>query len=895
MSVYAAFIMTGGTITGNKVTGSTWEHMGGGVYGFYKGTFEMSGGTIESNTAQNGGGVSMYDGCTFKMTGGTIKSNSAQNGADGVFAYNGGNFEMTDGYMLNAVLKSGANSSVSVSGGKFSQAAFDSVNTILSEQDMQLIQTSPAETDGSFSAAAAGTAHTHADGAEFATALSTTGGALAEGKYYLAGDVILTTDLTISGEVTLCLNGHKLTGTRQGSVITVNSGAAFTLCDCSTEANNVIGGVTYTTGVVTGGYALGNGGGGVYVNGGTFTMSGGTIAKNVAVSSGGGVYVDGGTFIMSGTAAIKDNVVDRLGDVGKGVHVAYGTFTMEGGKISDGICLSHKGEATINGGEINADTAVAIADAEGVVLKLVGGSITGETAGIAIESGAADVQIGGGAVKGMMGVYVKDAEGATLAVSEGGSVDGTLAGIFLENGAIEVTVSGGTVTGVRAGVLADSSAADIAVSGGKISSLHVNSGAVSVSGGYFAVAPEVDGYTAVETAEGGEGYGYTLYENGDTSAYAAADVSAVYGEAYTYSVTNPNGVEVTYSQTPPAAAGSYTVTATFAACRDDANRTYYPETEVRFTVTVAKAAGTNAPEYEKPTGLSVCVGRTLGDIVLPENWAWADGAASVGDTAGEKTFVAVFTPDDTDNYNAEEVALTVTVAPHIEVVDPAKEPTCTESGLTEGKHCSVCGVVLEKQETIAALNHDYTDVTPVWNWEGLTSATASFACAREGCEHVEVVTAVITNEVTTASTCKTEGVRTYTATVTFGEKTFTDSKTEAIAKAAHTPETIPGKAATCTETGLTEGSKCSVCGEMLKEQETIPASGHDFGDWTVTKEAGIGSEGEETRICTRCGETETRTIPAKEFPVWAIVLICVGFTAIVSGIIAVVIVIRKRK
>lgn len=126
---------------------------------------------------------------------------------------------------------------------------------------------------------------------------------------------------------------------------------------------------------------------------------------------------------------------------------------------------------------------------------------------------------------------------STTGVVTGGSVDGVLAGIFLENGAIEVTVSGGTITGVRAGVLADSSAADIAVSGGKMSSLYVNSGAVSVSGGYFAAAPEVDGCTAVETAAGGEDYGYTLYESGDTSAYAVADVSAVYGESYTYSVT----------------------------------------------------------------------------------------------------------------------------------------------------------------------------------------------------------------------------------------------------------------------------------------------------------------------------------------------------------------------
>lgn len=38
----------------------------------------------------------------------------------------------------------------------------------------------------------------------------------------------------------------------------------------------------------------------------------------------------------------------------------------------------------------------------------------------------------------------------------------------------------------------------------------------------------------------------------------------------------------------------------------------------------------------------------------------------------------------------------------------------------------------------------------------------------------------------------------------------------------HTPVTIPAVAPTHTETGLTEGSRCSVCGEILKAQETVP-------------------------------------------------------------------------
>jgi len=65
---------------------------------------------------------------------------------------------------------------------------------------------------------------------------------------------------------------------------------------------------------------------------------------------------------------------------------------------------------------------------------------------------------------------------------------------------------------------------------------------------------------------------------------------------------------------------------------------------------------------------------------------------------------------------------------------------------------------------------------------------------------------------------------------------------ETIAAPGHTKETVPGYAATKTEPGLTDGEKCSVCGKVLKAQEEIPATGLWNGSTAKEFAGGSGTE-----------------------------------------------------
>ena len=129
---------------------------------------------------------------------------------------------------------------------------------------------------------------------------------------------------------------------------------------------------------------------------------------------------------------------------------------------------------------------------------------------------------------------------------------------------------------------------------------------------------------------------------------------------------------------------------------------------------------------------------------------------------------------------------------HVEIIDNAVAATCTETGLTEGKHCSRCNEILVDQTTVAALGHDYGSV------------------------------------VTTSPTCTNQGYTTYTCHC--GNSYVANE----IAALGHTEVIDSAVEPTCDKNGLTEGKHCTSCGINTVSQETISPLGHSWENGICT-------------------------------------------------------------
>ena len=270
-----------------------------------------------------------------------------------------------------------------------------------------------------------------------------------------------------------------------------------------------------------------------------------------------------------------------------------------------------------------------------------------------------------------------------------------------------------------------------------------------------------------------------------------------------------------------------------------------------------------------------------------------------------------WTKGENNTYTATATFTCANDEKHVETVDAkvtekSDGATCTEAGKItytatvkfEGKDYTDT-----KTEEVAALGHNYGE--PTWNWskgdDGSYTAIATFTCDR--CKDVQKVVATVGDPVETKATCTKAGKITYTATVAFNGKDYTNTREEATKPIGHKygeptwnwtkgenntytatatftcandekhVETVDAKVteksdgATCTEAGkITYTATVTFEGKDYKDTKTekVAALGHDYKvsekdgwKWTADKEKGYTAVA--TFVCSRCKDSHDVT------------------------------------
>ena len=199
-----------------------------------------------------------------------------------------------------------------------------------------------------------------------------------------------------------------------------------------------------------------------------------------------------------------------------------------------------------------------------------------------------------------------------------------------------------------------------------------------------------------------------------------------------------------------------------------------------------------------------------------------------------------------DQYDYEEFTFKIRVitCTHSNLTKTAAvKATCKAEGHTEYWTCSDCGKIFKdsagKEEiTLADTVIARTDHT--WGeWQTATEPT----CTKAGAKARE------------CTVCH-------------------EKQTEEIPAAGHKLTKTAGTHATCEEPGSIDSWNCSACGKIFKSSEakpedeitaadlTVPALGHDWGEWTEVTPATETAEGEEQRVCKNDpNHVQTRPIP----------------------------------
>ena len=316
---------------------------------------------------------------------------------------------------------------------------------------------------------------------------------LTEGTYFLCNNVNLTQTLVIQGDVTLDLNGFVLKITGSGSVIKIESGT-LTLVDSHPAAIHKFvkntddlwmldesqGAGIVRGGIITGGNAGYNDGGGVYVcPGAGLVMRGGSIVGCKA-KQGGGVYVADkneaktlGRFTMEGGSIVGCVATDESYS-GGGV-ANHGDFTMTGGTIRS--CTATAG----HGGGICSVRQMSISGSAVVTDCTAGGSYVSSGAMLISPDSTYTAVIAGGTFDG----NVVNNKSTTI-------TGGTFSGEVQNSGVIENGQFNGAVNNYEG-----------TIKGGTFNGNVANEGAGRINGGTFNGSLDGTFYTVAFESNGG--------------------------------------------------------------------------------------------------------------------------------------------------------------------------------------------------------------------------------------------------------------------------------------------------------------------------------------------------------------------------------------------------------
>ncbi len=200
------------------------------------------------------------------------------------------------------------------------------------------------------------------------------------------------------------------------------------------------------------------------------------------------------------------------------------------------------------------------------------------------------------------------------------------------------------------------------------------------------------------------------------------------------------------------------------------------------------------------------------------------------------------TSDSANNGNGEDEdsgssngSSSTDICIHMEVIDQAQNPTCTESGLTEGKHCSECGEILIKQETVSALSHNLTSYAAKEPTCTDAGYKAYETCGRTDCsyttyEEIPALTHDLTSYAAKEPTCTDAGYKAYE---TCGRTDCSYTTYEEIPALTHDLTSYAAKEPTCTDAGYKAYETCGRTDCSYTTYEEAPALDHDFSGGAI--------------------------------------------------------------